>query len=32
MKISGHKPEKTFLRDIKIDEEMATKKMMEYWD
>ena len=31
MKISGHKTEKAFLRYIKIDEEMAAKKMMEYW-
>lgn len=31
MKISGHKTEKAFLRYIRIDEEMAAKKMMEYW-
>jgi len=31
MKISGHKTEKAFLRYIKIDEEMAAKKMVEYW-
>lgn len=32
MKISGHKTEKAFLRYIKIDEEMAAKKIMEYWN
>ena len=31
MKISGHSTEKAFLRYIKIDEEMAAKKIMEYW-
>jgi len=31
MKISGHKTERAFLRYIKIDEEMAAKKMMEIW-
>lgn len=31
MKISGHKTEKAFLRYIKIDEEMAAKKIMEIW-
>ncbi len=32
MKISGHKTEKAFLRYIKIDEEMAAKKILEYWN
>ena len=32
MKISGHKTEKAFLRYIKIDEEIAAKKMMEIWN
>jgi integrase len=32
MKISGHSTEKAFMRYIKIDEEMAAKKMMEYWN
>lgn len=31
MKISGHSTEKAFLRYIKIDEEMAARKMLEYW-
>lgn len=31
MKISGHKTEKSFLRYIRIDEELAAKKMREYW-
>ena len=31
MKISGHKTERAFLRYIKIDEEMAARKMMEIW-
>jgi integrase len=31
MKISGHKTEKAFMRYIKIDEEMAARKMREYW-
>jgi len=31
MKISGHKTEKAFLRYIKIDEEIAAKKIMEMW-
>ena len=31
MKISGHSTEKAFLRYIKIDEEMAARKMMEFW-
>jgi integrase len=31
MKISGHKTEKSFLRYIRIDEELAAKKIKEYW-
>ena len=31
MKISGHRTEKAFLRYIKIDEEMAARKMIEFW-
>ncbi len=31
MKISGHKTEKSFLKYIKIDEELAAKKIKEYW-
>ncbi len=31
MKISGHRTERAFLRYIKIDEEMAAKKMLEIW-
>ncbi len=31
MKISGHKTEKSFLRYIRIDEELAAKKIREYW-
>lgn len=30
-KISGHKKEQDFLRYIKIDEEEAAQKMIEYW-
>ena len=32
MKISGHRTERAFLRYIKIDEELAAKKMMEIWN
>ena len=31
-KISGHKTEKAFLEYIKVDEELAAKEMMKYWD
>lgn len=31
-KISGHKTEKAFLEYIKVDEELAAKEMMRYWD
>ncbi len=32
MKISGHKTEKSFFRYIRIDEELAAKKIREYWE
>jgi hypothetical protein len=32
MKISGHTTEKSFLRYIRIDEELAAKKIEEYWN
>jgi len=31
MKISGHKTEKSFMRYLKIDEDVAAEKMMEMW-
>ena len=31
MKISGHKTEKAFLKYIKIDEQLAAKKILELW-
>lgn len=30
-KISGHKTEKAFMEYIKVDEELAAKEMMKYW-
>lgn len=30
-KISGHKTEKAFLEYIKVDEELAAREMMKYW-
>ena len=31
MKISGHKTERNFLKYIKVDEQIAAEKMLEFW-
>lgn len=31
MKISGHKTERNFLKYIKVDEQVAAEKMLEFW-
>lgn len=31
MKISGHRTEKNFLKYIKVDEQVAAEKMLEFW-
>ncbi len=30
--MSGHRTEKSFMRYLKIDEDVAAKKMHEIWD
>ena len=32
MKISGHRTERNFLKYIKVDEQLAAQKMLEYWN
>ena len=32
MKLSGHKTEKSFMRYLKIGEDVAAEKMHEIWD
>jgi len=31
MKISGHRTERNFLKYIKVDEQVAAQKMLEFW-
>jgi len=31
MKISGHKTERNFLKYIKVDEQVAAERMLEFW-
>jgi hypothetical protein len=31
MKISGHRTERNFLKYIKVDEQVAAEKMLEFW-
>lgn len=31
MKISGHRTERNFLKYIKVDEQLAAQKMLEFW-
>jgi hypothetical protein len=32
MKISGHRTERNFLKYIKVDEQVAAQKMLEFWN
>ncbi len=32
MKISGHRTKRNFLKYIKVDEQVAAQKMLEYWN
>jgi len=32
MKISGHRTERNFLKYIKVDEQLAAQKMLEFWN